>query len=874
MAFRTRTVIAALLIVWSSGVASAQVPQVNVTGVVRDATGAVMPGVIVTATQQDKNVSRSATTGADGTYSFTLEPGTYIVTAAAPGFRKASETVQVSGTSRQVDFSLQAQLSEEVTVTALKRESTVLDVPFSVAAPTEQVLRDRGVEDIEGIAANVGGFSVQNLGPGQSQVAIRGVSAGQIVRDQPGVKEQVGTFLDESVISLSLFTPDLDLFDTNRVEVLRGPQGTLFGSGSLSGTVRYITNQPELGVTGGVAELGVSGVQGGSFGATTKALLNTPIGETAALRVIGYYSRMPGYIEAVQPDLSVNEDVNDGFRTGARVAVKFVPNQRFSITPRLMYQKVEMDGWNRSDEYNILANPFTTTRPAVTLGERRQFTQLEETFSDDFVLADANLNYAFAQGTLTSVTSYVYRDVLVVRDATALTGSITGGTLGLAENVYTLDAPLLDATTAKTWTQEVRFSRGQGRFPWVAGLFYGHQNRDYGQDLRVTGFEALTDISTRGLRAPVDSLFWSDLGYKLNQFAVFGEGTFEVNDGLRITAGLRFYRFSEDKEQIFDGIFAHDNTGTQLVSQPGSTDASGLAPRIIASVLLPRNANFNVQVSRGFRLGGINDPLNVPLCTPQDLTTFSGRDTWDDESVWNYEVGYKARVLDGNGALNIAAFYADVRNLQATVTAGSCSSRVVFNVPRARSQGVEAEFEAAPTRHIDFAISGSFNDPEMRSTLTSTGTGGDVAVVSGIEEGRRLPSVPRVQLATAVTLQHEIRPGALGYVTGTFQHIGSRFTQVGDDDLGTLDLLTFAPNTIGGPLTQSTLAYVTRLPAYDLMNLRVGLRRSAWDLAFYVNNLTDEVALLSLDRERGTRARISYLTNQPRTYGVAYRVTF
>ena len=102
----------------------------------------------------------------------------------------------------------------------------------------------RGVEDIEGVAANVGGLTVQNLGPGQSQVAIRGVSAGQIVRDQPGVKEQVGVYLDESVISLSLFTPDLDLFDTKRVEVLRGPQGTLFGSGSLSGTVRYITNQP------------------------------------------------------------------------------------------------------------------------------------------------------------------------------------------------------------------------------------------------------------------------------------------------------------------------------------------------------------------------------------------------------------------------------------------------------------------------------------------------------------------------------------------------------------------------------------------------------------------------------------------------------
>src|SRR5215216_5304153 len=112
------------------------------------------------------------------------------------------------------------------------REQAVADVPFSVAAPTEDQLRARGADEIEDVAANVAGFTVQNLGPGQSQVAMRGVSAGQIVRDQPGVKEQVGAYLDDSIVLLSLFTPDLDLFDMSRVEVLRGPQGTLFGSGS------------------------------------------------------------------------------------------------------------------------------------------------------------------------------------------------------------------------------------------------------------------------------------------------------------------------------------------------------------------------------------------------------------------------------------------------------------------------------------------------------------------------------------------------------------------------------------------------------------------------------------------------------------------
>lgn len=135
-----------------------------------------------------------------------------------------------------------ADVMEEIVVTATKRASTIQDVPFSINAQTQSDIQRSGAQNLEDLSRNVAGLAVQNLGPGQSQVSIRGVSAGQIIRDQPGVKEQVGIYLDESVISLSLFTPDLDFFDLNRVETLRGPQGTLFGSGSVGGTIRYITN--------------------------------------------------------------------------------------------------------------------------------------------------------------------------------------------------------------------------------------------------------------------------------------------------------------------------------------------------------------------------------------------------------------------------------------------------------------------------------------------------------------------------------------------------------------------------------------------------------------------------------------------------------
>src|SRR6185369_8800622 len=147
---------------------------------------------------------------------------------------------------------------------------------------------------------------------------------------------------------------------------------------------------------------------------------------------------------------------------------------------------------------------------------------------------------------------------------------------------------------------------------------------------------------------------------------------------------------------------------------------------------------------KGFRLGGINDPLNVPICTPQDLITFSGRDSWKDERAWNYEIGAKSTLMGGRASLNVSAYYMDISDLQLTVTAGSCTSRLVFNVPKARSTGLEVDFSATPSEHFDFSVNASLNNGQLRSTLTSTTAGGTVSVVSGIKDGNRLPSVPEV----------------------------------------------------------------------------------------------------------------------------------
>jgi iron complex outermembrane receptor protein len=753
---------------------------------------------------------------------------------------------------------------EELFVTARKREESLLEVPFSISALSEQTLRSHGASNLEELSRTVANFSVQNLGPGQSQIAIRGISAGQTVRDQPGVKEQVGVYLDESVVSLSLFTPDLDLFDLDRVEVLRGPQGTLFGSGSLSGTVRYITRQPTLGAFSGALETTLNQAQGGGVGGDLKAVVNLPISEQAALRITGFATRFPGFMDAVHPDGSVHRDVNDGTRRGFRAALLFKPTESLTITPRVQLQKIEVDGFNRVDLFNILGNPYTTTREPVALGGSRQYTQLKEKFTDRFLLADLTVQLDLDQLRLTSISSYTERSVLVLRDATALTASILGGSLGLAPAVYTLDGPLADTTEVSSYTQEIRLaSRGGGRFQWVVGGFYADVNRDYAQTLMVAGFSAATGIATQGVAAPTDAVYFSTVPYQQQQYALFGEASYAVTDRLTATAGLRFADYQENRTLTFDGIFA-DTT----IAVPGKTQAEHLAPRLMVAFAATADVTLNAQVSSGFRLGGINDPLNRPLCTPGDFATFGAIATpsFKHETVWNYEAGLKTR-LGGRGMLSVAGFYADISHLQATIDAGSCSSRIIANVPSAKATGFDVEFSYRLSESFEVATTASYNDAKLTSSLR------DVAgtPLQGLREGNRLPTVPKLQASLSLGYERAVTADTDLFSNFVWQYVGKRFTQIADqeNDPATVNLFRNV-----GATTVAQLFVPLSLPAYAMANLRVGVRRKDWELAAFVNNLGDEHARLAIDRERGLRARYGFLTNPPRTYGVSVRKSF
>ncbi|HEX9708291.1 MAG TPA: TonB-dependent receptor [Steroidobacteraceae bacterium] len=786
----------------------------------------------------------------------------------------------------------------EVTVTARKRAESLQDVPFAISARTEDALRQAGAQNIEDVSRNVAGLSVQNLGPGQSQVGLRGVSGGKTDRDLPGVKEQVGVYMDESVISLSLFTPDLELYDLNRVEVLRGPQGTLFGSGSLAGTVRYISNQPDLTDSYGNFEVGASSIDDGDTGGNVRTMLNLPLGDRAALRLVGYYDDIPGYIDAHGPGGTLDEDINGGDRVGGRLALRWELTENVTITPRVVYQDVNMDGYNRQDIWNILANPFTMTEAPVAIGEREQYRQLQEEFNDEFFLGDLTMEVDLGGTVLTSVSSFTDRSVRVVRDASQLTGSVTfdiGGGAATSAQVRA-NSPLYDGTTVEVFTQELRLaSDTDSRFQWLIGGFYSDISRDYGQNLPTPGYDDIMidlicggppdcGVSSAFFGAPVNTPFYSQIPYDFTQMAFFAEGTFDLTEKLSATAGLRYYDFDEDRFLYFGGLFADrifDPVTGEPIELPGlqgtSTD-DGVLPRILLAYDVNDNVQLNAQAAEGFRLGGINDPLNRPLCSADDLVTFGGRDSFDSETLWNYELGAKIGFADGRAQFNIAVFHSEIDDLQMPVVAGTCSSRIVVNVPGSHSTGVEMELTAQPTDRFDFGISASYTQSEIDTSVTSTvdpdgvpGSGDEsLVIVSGIEEGNRLPSTPEFQMSANATYSWPMTELVEGFITGTYQHVGSRYTQIGDqaDGFGTFNVRSFGDPTI------TSFTFDPQLPAYDIGNLRFGVRGDDWEAALFVNNVGDENALLGLDQERGRVARVGYLVNQPRTFGILFRKEF
>jgi iron complex outermembrane receptor protein len=352
---------------------------------------------------------------------------------------------------------------------------------------------------------------------------------------------------------------------------------------------------------------------------------------------------------------------------------------------------------------------------------------------------------------------------------------------------------------------------------------------------------------------------------------VFGEATYRFSPAWALTGGLRYYDFSEDRTLTFAGLFAD----VGYTNQPGSTESDGFTPRVILTYNANQDVQFNMQMAKGFRLGGINDPLNVGLCSPADLITYGGKPGFEDEETTNYEIGTKTRFGDGRVTFNAAVFFTDIKDIQVVADAGTCSSRIILN-GQARSQGAEFELFLRPNETWDFGLSATYADTKIKENYLPG------QPLAGIREGNRLPTSPELQGAASIGINWAMGTSLESYVRFTAQYVGASFTQLADQEAG-FGVISNAASppagaarliNLGGIPANTTINFSAELPSYSLGNLRWGIRGDSWETSVFINNLWDETAYLSIDRERGRSARVGYLTNQPRTLGVNFRKDF
>ncbi|MDB5715648.1 MAG: hypothetical protein JWO15_3045 [Sphingomonadales bacterium] len=721
----------------------------------------------------------------------------------------------------------------DIVVTAQHRSENLQSVPMSISALTGASLEQQGAKGFEDYLRQVPGVSFVPQGPGLGQLNIRGVQTQPVGRDQPGVKPSVGVYLDETPIAIGVFNPDLDIYDMNRVEVLRGPQGTLFGSGSLAGTIRFITNKPDDTKFSGSAEVGGSQIEKGGTSYDAKGMLNVPIGEGAAIRIVGYENHYGGYIDQVPvtyggQTYGISKDnANSADKWGVRTELGFKTGNLNAVLS-YVHQKITANGYPLNDiiNPNIPAVNFVAPYPVpVSVGKDQQFRQTPESRSDQIDLFSANLDYDLGFGSLTSVSSYTRRNLHDARDYSTQIASF--GT------VFAAPASLIDAQNISAFSQELRLvSKSAGPFTWSTGVFYSDVQRRYNQLIYQAGSDAQLGSSVALGAGGPDRPYDSIISVHLHEYAAYGEAKYMLTEKLGITAGLRGFKYSEANDSAFRGVFGSNNG----VSVERHSSASGISPRGILTYQADKNMLLSAQISRGFRPGSSNDVL--PGVCQQTAPS-----QYNPETLTNYELAAKTRFLNGAVTFNAAAYDIEYRQLQLSARL-TCGFSFITNGSSARTRGVELELTVHPVSNLTIGINGTYQDPKLTSNLPAAAA----AVLPGVGEGSRLPGSPKHTLNASIEYSIPYLFGDMaGYFGGNIQNVGGIKTYIEDPD------------------TLNT-------SSYTLASLRVGVRNEKWDVSLNVENIGNTAAQLSLERETG--GRFSFVRNIPRSFGVTARTHF
>ncbi len=722
---------------------------------------------------------------------------------------------------------------EQIVVTAEKRKSTVQKTPISITALSGADLQAEGVTDLVQVAQQVPGVSFKTSGPGQTEFEMRGLTS------TGGESPTVGFYLDETALTPPAMAQngkvviDPGLFDLNRIEVLRGPQGTLYGAGSMGGTIKLVTNPPDAHRFAAAAAAVGGATRGGGFNHTLNAMLNAPlIADKAALRLVVTDKYVDGWIDrdVLSPfPLEVNNSTSRGnvaaapvaLRVahsnwerlkGGRAALLLTPNDRLKLDLGVLYQRITQGGPNTIDVppgNEVHYQPFDVSEP----------------FRDAFTLVDLKAQYDFDSFQVVSATSNWERRQNQTQDISEAMQFYIGGFLGPpASFPFSTAAGGLGAGSisedddTRQFSEELRVaSTGDGPWQWLAGGYYSHFHANSHVYSYYNGFTAL--FGTNNLADNHRAL-------GVDQYALFGETSYQLPDHLKATVGARYFTYHSNSATSVSGVSANGTSATLF----GLAANSGVTPKFNLAYIPNDDLTVYATVSKGFRPGGPNSPIPPP-CKPAPAQ-------FGPDSVWSYEFGEKAKLFDSRVSVNGDVYYENWADVQQQVAPG-CGYKYTTNAGKARAYGAELEVAVSPAQGWLL----SQNVGYTRATNATT------VPTAGVVSGDRLLDVPQVTASTNLSFRHPLSD-SLGFVARATNNYTSSIQDI-----------TYTRNT---------------LPAYDLVGARAGVEAGRWSAMLFIDNLTNKRAYLS---DTGAlSANISILnrvaTNQPRTIGADLSVKF
>lgn len=724
----------------------------------------------------------------------------------------------VSGVARSQTATDSGKL-EEVLVTATRTGAqNVQNIPMAVSVVSTEELDRQGVASLSDLQSMLPSLAIQEVAAGQNKFAIRGiVDPGNI--DPTNLEDQslVSVYLDETPISLQGATPDLRVYDLERLEVIRGPQGTLYGAGSMAGTIRFITKKPDARAwSAGLESMGSTTAHGnGNY--DVRGTLNAPIVDSAlAGTLTAYKGQDSGWIDNIGYG---KRDANSVDTEQARGALR-LQSGPLTIDASLIYSYLRTGGSNAA--YSDLGN-----------GHDQYSTLTPENSNDRLLLYNLTAAADLDALVLTSSTSYFDRSFTVGQSFQQAAAAFVFGFLTPSSDV--INNHLYD------FTQEIRLnSKGSGPFKWITGVFYEASRRHYLQNDYTPGLDAFLGIPSTALNAPVaDDLFYGDERLRQRQLALFGEGTYTVADKLDLTAGARYFDYNQTYGLFFGGIAGSLGPGQPLVQQ-GSGTESGVNPRAVATYHLSPDQIVFLEAARGFRYGGVNQPVPASFCgaalAQQGLT--GAPLTFGPDKLWSYSLGEKSTLAGGRAVVNATAFFIDWRDLQ-TNDQLNCGYYFTQNAGKVTSKGLELESTVRVNEHLTLGVNASYTDATAAQAIPN---------LSAVQ-GDRVPYFPPLIAGGMVSYRLSLAAGQSLVTELNAQYRGSTYSN-------------FSPDSR------------VSIPSSTVLNAAITYVHGAWELGLFGRNLTDAHIVTSADRNNfGVfQPGDTLFYARPRTVGIRARV--